>query len=274
MCAASAPLRRIVGVIDVVAAAPNGLSLSDIATQLELPLPTAYRIVHSLIDVQYLVGEGRRSQYRLGPRVLRLTQLTLGQDLLRTLCTSAMQVLADHFECSCFVTRLVNKAPQLVVTVLPRRSKRTVVHPGHEFPINAASSGKVLFAFQPDLTVRSLANYRFRKYRPKTIVEPDRVYAMLKQVRRDGYAVSDDELDAGVYAVSVPISVEGVGIMYTLGIVGLRDSLLSKARTNDIVSRLCKGAGLIARSLRKPLSSARLVASSWNSNNSQMRGVS
>lgn len=252
MGAASAPLRRIANVIDVVAAAPDGLPLGEIADQLQLPLPTAHRIVRSLVDIEYLSGQGGRSHYRLGPRFLRLFQLTLGEDVLQALCSPVMQPIADDFECSCFMTKLVNDAPRLVVNVLPAHSTGAIVHPGYSFPINATSSGKVLFAFQPEAVMRAATSGRFKKFRPKTVVSTAQVRAMLAQAKKDGYAVSDDELDAGVYAVSVPIAVENLGTMYSLGVVGLREALLSKATLPEIVATLRGSADVIAGSLVEP----------------------
>ena len=43
----------------------------------------------------------------------------------------------------------------------------------------------------------------------------------LEAVRRKGYAVCANELDPGVLSYAVPVHVEGAGVLYSVGVVGL-----------------------------------------------------
>ncbi len=40
-------------------------------------------------------------------------------------------------------------------------------------------------------------------------------------MRRKGYAVCANELDPGVLSYAVPVHVEGAGVLYSVGVVGL-----------------------------------------------------
>jgi len=92
---------------------------------------------------------------------------------------------------------------------------------GKILPLHCGASGKVLLAYMPEKERRKIiCGKPLEKFTPKTITDPDELEADLEQIRRQGYAVSFEEREAGNYSVVVPILGNGGKILASLSICG------------------------------------------------------
>ena len=62
-------LTRYAAVLDALAAAPEGLSLTEVVRATGLPRGTAHRLLGALRGVGYIAGRDGRKVYVLGPRL-------------------------------------------------------------------------------------------------------------------------------------------------------------------------------------------------------------
>ena len=77
-------------------------------------------------------------------------------------------------------------------------------------PLHATGLGKLLLAHLPSRTrKRLIANLGFERFTGRTITEPVSFEAELKQIRKRGYAVNDQEFHDGIISVAVPIRTAG-----------------------------------------------------------------
>src|SRR5262245_23397954 len=81
-------LDRAFAILETIADAGGVISLSQLAADTGLPLPTIHRLVRTLVDLGYVRQEPSR-QYSLGPRLIRL-----GETTARRLATWARPHLA------------------------------------------------------------------------------------------------------------------------------------------------------------------------------------
>lgn len=243
---ASTPLQRAARIIEIIAAAPpDGLSLSEVAERVGLPMPSALRLLRNLVDVGFVAAEGRRARYRLGSRLQRMFQMSIGTERLRGICAPELQALADRFDLTAYLARFADERVDLCCTFMPREAARTSVHPGQNFPINASAVGRVLFAHQPEDVISRAIAQPMRKFRPGTPTKPADIRRAIEEARVKGYALSDDELDEATLAVAVPVRSGDAGVVFSLGLLGLRDAFLdtlsireSVALLGDIADRL------------------------------------
>ena len=130
-----------------------------------------------------------------------------------------------------------------------------MIMPGERFPVHASSSGKVLCAFQqPALREQMLAECSYTAFRPNTITDPQLLREELARVREQGYAYIDDELDENVFALAVPVELDGTGVIYSLSMVGAHSQILGRHSREDIA----RGLRRTASELAQLLSSSRL----------------
>ena len=245
-------LARYIKVLEALAPAPEGLSLTQIMQVTELPRGTVHRLISALLGVGYIATHGNRKIYVLGPRLLRLLYLGVAPASLSLLAHPILEELVVQFGETAFLAQLVDKTVESVVMKTPDYEGQTHVQPGRVMPINAAASAKAIFAFQEKALVDEALSVPLVKYTENTRVSAEAVRADLAQVQRQGYAVCADELDPGILSYACPIHIEGVGNIYSVGVVGLSDRL-KKHAPKTVISALQEKAQAFSRSLQNRL---------------------
>jgi IclR family pca regulon transcriptional regulator len=77
---------------------------------------------------------------------------------------------------------------------------------GTRLPPYPTSMGRVLLAWLPDAELDAhLSRISLRKLTEHTVTDPARLREILAQVRAQGWAAVDQELEAGVRSIAVPI---------------------------------------------------------------------
>ncbi|WP_119271774.1 IclR family transcriptional regulator [Taklimakanibacter deserti] len=246
---ASTPLQRAARILEIIAAAPEGLSLSDVAERVGLPMPSALRLLRNLVDIGFVATEGRRARYRLGGRLQRMFQMSISTERLRSICEPEIQALADRLDLTAYLARYADERVDLCCAFMPREPARTSVHPGQNFPINATAVGRILFAHQPDDVIARAIAQPMRKFRPRTPTKPADVRRALTEARAQGYALCDDELDEATLAVAVPIETGDAGVVFSLGLLGLRDAFVETLSIANAVALLKEIAGRLGPQL-------------------------
>jgi DNA-binding IclR family transcriptional regulator len=68
----------------------------------------------------------------------------------------------------------------------------------------------------------------------------------LKDVRKQGYAISDDENDYGLYGVAAPIKSYNGQVIAALNLVGDRNYMMGKEKTR-IIQSVIRSAQMISK---------------------------
>jgi DNA-binding IclR family transcriptional regulator len=82
---------------------------------------------------------------------------------------------------------------------------RVTIEKGRTQPLYAGASSKLLLAFMDESQWDLMLDTPLESLTATTITEPGRLLDQLHQIRQQGYAVSDGEIDVGARAVAVPI---------------------------------------------------------------------
>jgi IclR family pca regulon transcriptional regulator len=84
------------------------------------------------------------------------------------------------------------------------------VNVGGRMPAHATSMGKVLLANLPDHELDAyLASAALKSYLPRTVTDATTLREQLLQVRAEGYAIVDQELEEGLVAIAAPVRARG-----------------------------------------------------------------
>jgi DNA-binding IclR family transcriptional regulator len=249
MAEKSAPLERYVTVLETLGAASEGLSLSEVAGRCGLPVGTAHRLLQNLRRTGLIASAGAdRRNYRLGERLLRLLHAGSDTAWLQISVQPILDALANELAETCFLTRLVGHQVISLAWAVPAKGLQGYVFPGHVMPPHAAASAKAVLAFQAPAIVRKALAGKLPKLTAHTKVKRSDIDREYAGVRVAGYATCWNEIDVGLGAFAVPVHVQGVGIMYSLGVSGVIDRL-ARRPVPDTVKRLTAAAEALARVL-------------------------
>lgn len=180
------------------------LTLSEVARIAQLPRASARRFLHTLVALGYARTDGRL--FALRPRILELGYSFLSSIRLPEIAQPRLDELVARVHESSSVSVLDEHDVVYVARAATRRIMSVAINVGTRFPAYATSMGRVLLAAQPDEWLGEyLATAELRPLTRATVTDPDRLRALLDEVRANGYAFVDQELEDGLRSVAVPL---------------------------------------------------------------------
>ena len=248
----NSPLERYFRALEAVAISTNGASVSEIAESCSLPLGTAHRLLQNLLRAGLLANNGgRRKDYQLGERMLRLLHAGTDTTRLAISVQPILDQLANQFDDTCYLARLVGQEVVSVAWAAPSGGLRGHVVPGHILAPHVAASAKAILAFQSEALIDRVLSVRLPKLTNETKVdraEIDRDYAA---VRKRRYATCWNEMEIGFGAVAVPIPITDAGVIYSVGTAGFIDRVKRRPIAQS-VAMLQATVEPLSRALREP----------------------
>jgi IclR family transcriptional regulator, pca regulon regulatory protein len=180
------------------------LSLSEVARVTGLTRAAARRFLLTLVKLGYVRNDGR--EFSLRPRVLELGYAYLSGLALPEVAAPHLEELVATLHESSSISVLDGHHIVYVVRVPTKRIMTVAISVGTRFPAFATSMGRVLLAALPDDQFeRYLAEATFEQFTARTVTDPGRLRAIVREVARQGYAIVDQELEEGLRAVAAPI---------------------------------------------------------------------
>ena len=184
---------------------PRGITLSDLARRAGYPVSTTHRLLNSIAREQFAVLDEER-RWNLGLRLFELGQQVVHARGFTEIATPVLQRITRETGEPTLMAVLDGESQLYVHFVEGTRQVQITGEPGRRGPLHCTSMGKCLLAFQPRQAREDLlARIDLPAMGPGTITDRERFRAEIEQVRRDGYAVADEEHEAGILAIGVPV---------------------------------------------------------------------
>jgi len=197
-------LDRGLAVIRSLSVPGPGMTLSDVARETGLARAVARRFLLTLRDLGYVRANDRR--FTLTPRVLELGYSFLSSLTLPEIAQPHLRDLVGRAHESTSVSVLDGSDVVYVAREPTRRIMTVHIAVGTRFPAYATSMGRVLLAaLAPDDLAEFLAGCDLRALTPSTLIDVEALTAESGRVRASGFARLDQELEAGLRSIAVPI---------------------------------------------------------------------
>lgn len=198
---------RTIAVLNGLATHQEGIPLSDLARELDLPVSTTHRILQVLVEMGIARRiEGPPKHYSIGPGTLGLA---LGAPITRALLQAARPMLEDlakRTSESVFFSTRTGHDLLYVIRVSTSFEGLMTGYPGLRGPLHATAQGKALLAPLEDVERRSIVSrLRYDPKTERTITNPEVFMAELERTLKRGYATSLGEHDPGVDSVAAPV---------------------------------------------------------------------
>jgi IclR family pca regulon transcriptional regulator len=197
-------LERGLSVIRAFSAERPELTLSEVARVTGLTRAAARRFLLTLADLGYVHTDGR--MFSLSPRVLELGYAYLSSLTLPEVAEPHLERLVAQVRESSSVSVLDDQDVVYVARVPVSRIMTVSINVGTRFPAYATSMGRVLLAgLEPDALDAYFARLEPRPLSPRSTTDEAALRAELDKVRRQGYALVDQELEVGLRSIAAPI---------------------------------------------------------------------
>ncbi len=180
------------------------LTLAEVAKATGLARAAARRFLLTLVELGYMRIDGR--QFRLSPRVLELGRPYLASLTLPELAQPHLRELVEEIHESTSLAVLDNTEIVYIAHLTAKRIMSISISIGARDPASATSLGRALLAAQSDEWLdHYLTTVELTPITPRTITDPDKLRTELNRIRKNGYALVDQELEDGLRALAVPI---------------------------------------------------------------------
>ncbi|MBV8430198.1 MAG: helix-turn-helix domain-containing protein [Solirubrobacterales bacterium] len=197
-------LERGLDVIRALSLPGQGLTLSDVARETGLTRASARRFLLTLEELGYVRADDRR--FALTPRVLELGYAFLSSLSLPQIAQPHLRELVERVHESSSVSVLDGSEIVYVAREPTQRIMTVAISVGTRFPAVATSMGRVLLAGLGETELGAfLARAELRSLTSATITEKARLREEIERVRGQGWALVDQELEAGLRSIAVPI---------------------------------------------------------------------
>lgn len=198
-------VERIFHLIEVLAAHPAGAGLQQLAGEAGLAKSTAHRLLASLVALGYAMQDGESGKYRLTLKMFEISSGIVNSMDIMGVSKVHLERLAQR---TAEAVHLVIRDAQDIVYIYKTESgpMRMSSRVGLRSPLYCTGVGKAILATLPDREVEEVWRHsRPQKLTGRTITELPLLKAQLEEVRRQGYAIDDEENELGIRCVALAI---------------------------------------------------------------------
>ena len=227
---------RTLDIIEYIVAHDRPLVAQDIAVALGIPVSSLSYLLGTLVDRGYLNRDGRR--YSAGPGLQRLQARPGGFTLAERAAPLVRTLRVQLNETTSFFVR-TGWEVEAIVTETSDQALRYAVPTGSRLPMHALASGKALLAALPDDELdRYFAESERTRFTPTTVTAEKALRRDLAEVRRTGFAITDEEYSLGIRGIARVVTMGGepVGSL-SVGIPKARFDDAMQRRAMDLLER-------------------------------------
>lgn len=198
---------RALDILKIVGNNSEPMSLTDISKALDIPKTTAFNIINTLVEEKCLIVKDKRSKlYELGIGIYEIGSLYINNVEYLDLIRDSIRRIKDKLSTSSFACIVDNDELIYIDKVETNDTLKSSIKLGHRMPMYSASLGKAILAYYDDKALEDYINrVELKAKTKKTITSKDDLKRELEAARVNGYAVSDEENDIGLYCISAPI---------------------------------------------------------------------
>jgi len=198
------PNLRMLSIISLLATQGQPMSIQEMINHLGWPKQSLHRLVQSLVDNRYLERQGRR--YSPSKQLSNMANGILHfAPNLHARHRILTQLSADSGETVNFVMPMED-GMTYVDRVDTNWPFRILLPIGSSVPFHCTASGKTYLAsIRGDQRRRFMAGLTLDQHTENTHTSTATLETELKVIRRQGYALDDEEFFDNMYAIAVPV---------------------------------------------------------------------
>lgn len=234
-------IERAFQLLEALAAGGGEMSISQLAEESGLPMPTIHRLLRTLVERGYVRQQPSR-RYALGPRLIWLGDSA--ERLLAAWARPHLEKLVAELDETANVAMLDGDRAVYVAQVPGTRPMRTFTEVGRRVHLHSTGVGKALVAALPDEQMIDLVNrIALPPNTEHTIVDRDVLLADLAAARSRGFAFDDGEQDLGVRCVAVAVPADTVHAAISVSAPSLRLTDDVRANVAQLLRRSAEELG-------------------------------
>ncbi|HWZ49913.1 MAG TPA: IclR family transcriptional regulator C-terminal domain-containing protein [Granulicella sp.] len=210
------------GLVVIQAFTPQSpqMTISQLSLKTGLSRAAVRRCLYTLTKLGF-AGAEDGTRYGLRPRMLQLSNTYTASNALSTSAQPILERMSAIYHESFSVATLDGDDIVYIARTTISRVMSVDLHIGSRLPAYCTSMGRVLLAHLPaDQLEQYLARAVLTPHTTRTVTTTDKLMMLLRNVRRNGYALVDQEYEVGLRSLAVPVYAPTGRVVATLNLSG------------------------------------------------------
>ncbi|GAB3481756.1 IclR family transcriptional regulator [Marinomonas epiphytica] len=201
-------LLKSLSVLEFLGQYPNGAGLQTIAQQTGMTKSSAHRILSTFESAGYVTQLASGRDYRLTMKLLHVGQVALNSDVTGLVKPYLNALQHEINETINFISFDGDNIVFKDKVEPSNASFRTRTYVGLHAPAYCSAAGKCFLAhasMQIKEAYWQRNNHMMKQLTENTILEKSAFFDELERVKERGYAIDDEENEAGISCVAIPV---------------------------------------------------------------------
>jgi IclR family pca regulon transcriptional regulator len=196
------------------------MTISQLSVKTGLSRAAVRRCLYTLTKLGF-AGAEDGSRYSLRPRMLTLSHTYTTSNTLATAAQPILERMSAALRESFSVATLDGEDIVYIARTQVSRVMAVDLHIGSRLPAYCTSMGRVLLAYLPTEQLEQyLAKAVLTPHTTRTITTVEKLRLALRNVRRNGYALVDQEYEVGLRSLAVPVYASSGRVVATVNLSG------------------------------------------------------
>jgi IclR family pca regulon transcriptional regulator len=196
------------------------MSISQLSAKTGISRAAVRRCLYTLAKLGF-AGAEEGSRYALRPHMLALSNSYSASNSLSTAAQPILERLSAALHESFSVATLDGDDIVYIARSTVSRVMSDDLHIGSRLPAYCTSIGRVLLAYMPvEQLEQYLARVVLTPHTARTVSSVEKLRLALRNVRRHGYALVDQEYEVGLRSIAVPVYSPTGRVVATINLSG------------------------------------------------------
>ena len=216
----SVSIERAMAILELLSASANGKTLSQISDRLNIPRSTTHVLIVTLKRLGYVRQASTGHLFSLGAKAQMLAGGPIACMELASRARPHLVPLSEALGLTSYIA-VLDGDQAMYIECCKGPGIQIDVFPGKRANLHCTAAGNILLAGQRKEVIEGFLNdHALMRHTSKTIRNAEELRARLEQVRKQSYALEDEEQALGVRCLAVPLCDALRKVTGALGISG------------------------------------------------------
>jgi len=241
---------RAIRIIELLSENPRGLKLTEISRILDIHPSSIHHIIHTLSPYEYIAQDPDTKKYTLGFRLLEISRRILENIDIRIVARKHLEQLRKKTQETVHLSVLRAGKVVYIDKLDTTGSLSLSTYVGFATDPHAAAGGKTLLADLTDENVKEIYfNRPLKRYGKNTFIKMPMLLEELEKIRKQRYAIDDEEYYEGIRCIAAPIRT-GHKTIASISVTGSIFTLTMERIDRELKDLVIKTAEIISNKLR------------------------
>lgn len=199
-------ISRALGILELFDENHRSFSIKEISLKMDLNKSTVHSILKTLKHYGYIMQDSETAEYALGWRLYERGNLLMNQIEIKPVAQKYLMKLNQLTNETVHLVLRVDREALYIDKINGNNTLVIYSRIGKKVPLHSSAVGKVLTAYLKREQINTIfRDYEFKQATQNTILTYDNYLVELEQVRGQGYATDNEENEAGIYCLAMPI---------------------------------------------------------------------